>query len=46
MKLVHVEYNMYHNNIDINHYNTFLLHRIIWNTQNTKIIISVANIAS
>ncbi len=25
MKLVHAEYNMYHNSIDINHYNGYIL---------------------
>ncbi len=25
MKLVHAEYNMYHNNIDINHYDGYIL---------------------
>ncbi len=25
MKLVHAEYNMYHNSIDINHYNDYIL---------------------
>ena len=29
MKLVHAEYNMYHNSIDINHYNGYIL-RIDW----------------
>ncbi len=25
MKLVHAEYNMYHNSIDISHYNVYIL---------------------